>query len=139
MIDESPLRRGSPSAPSIFGNRRTILGGDFLLGRAISLSAGLRNYKVSELIARVISTLVEGEFRQAADSEHSMSGDWTDALWNSYLEKTYMKTASLFSDAMQAAVLLWGPDVPQEYVEAASVYGRELGMAFQVRVISLSI
>ncbi|KAJ9090802.1 hypothetical protein QFC20_007814 [Naganishia adeliensis] len=34
VIDASPLRRGAPSAPQQFSNKLSILGGDFLLGRA---------------------------------------------------------------------------------------------------------
>ncbi|TKY86643.1 hypothetical protein EX895_004282 [Sporisorium graminicola] len=64
VIDASPLRRGAPSAPSAFGNKLSILGGDFLLGRASVALARLRDAEVVELLATVIANLVEGEVMQ---------------------------------------------------------------------------
>ena len=64
VIDESPLRRGAPSAPSSFGNKLSILGGDFLLGRASIALARLRDPEVTELMSTVIANLVEGEVLQ---------------------------------------------------------------------------
>ena len=71
VIDASPLRRGAPSAPSTFGNKLSILGGDFLLGRASIALARLRDPEVTELMSTVIANLVEGEVMQlkATDSE----------------------------------------------------------------------
>lgn len=84
VIDASPLRRGAPSAPSAFGNKLSILGGDFLLGRASVALARLRDAEVVELLATVIANLVEGEVMQlksqAASSEggdkNSHAGIW---------------------------------------------------------------
>ncbi|SNX83409.1 related to COQ1 - hexaprenyl pyrophosphate synthetase precursor [Melanopsichium pennsylvanicum] len=77
VIDASPLRRGAPSAPSAFGNKLSILGGDFLLGRASVALARLRDAEVVELLATVIANLVEGEVMQlksqAAETSASSS------------------------------------------------------------------
>lgn len=102
------------------------------MGRATGLCASLFNAEVAKLIAGVISTLVEGELRQATECHDHIATEWTETFWDSYLEKTYMKTASLFSDSLGASVLLWGPDISIDWVEAASSYGKELWMAFQV-------
>ncbi|KAG6336235.1 hypothetical protein ID866_2854 [Astraeus odoratus] len=64
VIDKSPLRRGAPSAPSAFGNKFAVLGGDFLLGRASAALSRLGSGEVVELIATVIANLVEGEILQ---------------------------------------------------------------------------
>ncbi len=64
VIDDSPQRRGAASAPAAFGNKLSILGGDFLLGRASVALARLRNNEVVELVATVIANLVEGEVMQ---------------------------------------------------------------------------
>src|SRR5262245_48438316 len=37
VVDLSPLRRGQPSANALWGNRRAVLGGDFLYARASML------------------------------------------------------------------------------------------------------
>lgn len=75
VIDASPLRRGAPSAPSAFGNKLSILGGDFLLGRASVALARLRDAEVVELLATVIANLVEGEVMQLKSQAAAESGE----------------------------------------------------------------
>ncbi|EST07470.2 Polyprenyl synthetase [Kalmanozyma brasiliensis GHG001] len=88
VIDASPLRRGAPSAPSAFGNKLSILGGDFLLGRASVALARLRDAEVVELLATVIANLVEGEVMQlksqaAAESGEAASTNSHANIWES--------------------------------------------------------
>lgn len=131
VIDNAITRRSSASANTEFGNKMAVLAGDFLLGRASVALARLRNPEVIELLATVIANLVEGEFMQlkntAADESHPT---FTDDAISYYLQKTYLKTASLISKSCRAAALL-GNCTP-EIVEAAYSYGRNLGLAFQL-------
>ena len=60
VIDNSSMRRGSASAPEAFGNKLSVLAGDFLLGRASAALSRLGSSEVVELIASVIANLVEG-------------------------------------------------------------------------------
>jgi len=54
-----------------------ILAGDFLLARASISLAKLGNFEVTEIMARVISDLVEGEFMQMKNSaEHALDYDY---------------------------------------------------------------
>lgn len=131
VIDHSVSRRGSPSANLEFGNKMAVLAGDFLLGRASVALARLRDAEVVELLATVIANLVEGEFMQlrntASDERNPAYSE--DALAY-YLQKTYLKTASLISKSCRAAALLGGADA--DTVEAAYAYGKNLGLAFQL-------
>jgi geranylgeranyl pyrophosphate synthase len=108
-----------------------VLAGDFLLGRASVALARLRDPEVIELLATVIANLVEGEFMQlkntVADEKNPV---FTDETISYYLQKTYLKTASLISKSCRAAALLGGST--PEVVEAAYSYGRNLGLAFQL-------
>ncbi|KAN0064880.1 coq1 putative hexaprenyl diphosphate synthase [Thecaphora frezii] len=88
VIDASPLRRGAPSAPSAFGNKLSILGGDFLLGRASVALARLRDNEVVELLATVIANLVEGEVMQlksqaAKDGQEAQAKSGHTLFWES--------------------------------------------------------
>ncbi|SOV04205.1 related to COQ1 - hexaprenyl pyrophosphate synthetase precursor [Ustilago sp. UG-2017a] len=87
VIDASPLRRGAPSAPSAFGSKLSILGGDFLLGRASVALARLRDAEVVELLATVIANLVEGEVMQlksqAASSSAAEESGSAKNIWES--------------------------------------------------------
>ncbi|KAL9603687.1 MAG: hypothetical protein Q9219_001006 [cf. Caloplaca sp. 3 TL-2023] len=131
VIDNSTSRRSSPSANISFGNKMAVLAGDFLLGRASVALARLRDAEVIELLATVIANLVEGEFMQLKNTTlDEVQPQWTEATLSYYLEKTYLKSASLISKSCRAAALL-GQNTP-EVVEAAYSYGKNLGLAFQL-------
>jgi hexaprenyl-diphosphate synthase len=131
VIDHSHSRRSAPSANIAFGNKMAVLAGDFLLGRASVALARLRDAEVIELLATVIANLVEGEFMQlkntALDEKNPV---WTEDAITYYLQKTYLKSASLISKSCRAAALL-GHSCPA-VVEAAYAYGKNLGLAFQL-------
>ena len=137
VLDKSPLRRGVPSAPAAFGNKLSVLAGDFLLGRASAALSRLGEYEVVELIASVIANLVEGEILQMKDlyaPELGLVGSsrvGKDA-WNMYLKKTYLKTASLMAKGARASVVLGGCKEGEIWKEVAYAYGRNIGIAFQV-------
>ncbi|KAB5542455.1 isoprenoid synthase domain-containing protein [Coniochaeta sp. 2T2.1] len=131
VIDHSVSRRGAPSANLEFGNKMAVLAGDFLLGRASVALARLRDAEVVELLATVIANLVEGEFMQLRNTaSDERNPTYTEETLTYYLQKTYLKTASLISKSCRAAALLGGNDA--ETVEAAYAYGKNLGLAFQL-------
>jgi hexaprenyl-diphosphate synthase len=131
VIDVSATRRSQPSANTLFGNKMAVLAGDFLLGRASVALARLRDPEVTELLATVIANLVEGEFMQLKNTAlDEKEPRWSEDTIAYYLQKTYLKSASLISKSCRAAALL-GNSVP-EVVEAAYSYGRNLGLAFQL-------
>jgi len=131
VIDNSVSRRSNPSANIAFGNKMAVLAGDFMLGRASVALARLRDPEVTELLATVIANLVEGEFMQLKNTAlDEKSPVWSEETITYYLQKTYLKSASLISKSCRAAALL-GERTP-EVVEAAYQYGKNLGLAFQL-------
>ena len=147
VIDSSSLRRGSPSAPAAFGNKLSIFGGNFVLGRASAALSRLGDAEVTDLIASVISNLVEGEILQMKEvrmggrvngeaeaevAEGRGLGQTCRDVWRIYLQKTYLKTASLMAKGARAAVTLGGCKEGDIWREIAYAYGRNLGIAFQV-------
>jgi hexaprenyl-diphosphate synthase len=131
VIDHSESRRSAPSANIEFGNKMAVLAGDFLLGRASVALARLRDPEVTELLATVIANLVEGEFMQLKNTaSDEKNPSWTEDTVSYYLQKTYLKSASLISKSCRAAAILGGST--PEVVEAAYLYGKNLGLAFQL-------
>ncbi|CAG8458608.1 4196_t:CDS:2 [Acaulospora colombiana] len=126
VIDVSESRRNLPSANASYGNKLTILAGDFLLARASVALARLRNPEVIELLSTVIANLVEGEFMQL----ENVRGDGNMSTFEYYMDKTYMKTASLIAKSCRAASVLGGSTI--EVCDIAYAYGRDLGLAFQL-------
>ncbi len=124
VVDESEKRRGVPTVHSLFGNRVAILAGDFLFAQASWYLANLDNLDVVKLLSQVIMDLATGEIQQGVNRfDTGMSID-------TYLAKTYYKTATLFANSSKAAGLL--SEVSKETAENLYEYGRHLGLAFQI-------
>jgi len=152
VLDHAAMRRSAPSAPAAFGNKLSVLGGDFLFGRASTALARLGDNEVVELVASVMSNLVEGEVmqmmgeggnsRSAVESANDANPELiptvpTQQTWTSYICKSYFKTASLMAKSIRASVVLGGAQSGNEQDEVlkdiAYAYGRNLGIAFQVK------
>jgi all-trans-nonaprenyl-diphosphate synthase len=124
VIDEAELRRNVPTVHSIFGNQVAVLAGDFLFAQASWYLANLDNLEVVKLLSEVIRDYAEGEIQQAMNRFN------TNLSIEAYLEKSYYKTASLIANSSKAAALL--SDVSPEVAEQLYMYGRDLGLAFQI-------
>ncbi|ORZ04175.1 hexaprenyl pyrophosphate synthase [Lobosporangium transversale] len=135
VIDMADKRRNLLSANESFGNKMAVLGGDFLLARASIALARLRNHEVTELISTVIANLVEGEFMQLRNGQvengrQRKNGNGRMTTFEYYMEKTYMKTASLISKSCRSSAVLGGAS--DEVCDIAYTYGKNIGMAFQL-------
>ncbi|NJO39143.1 MAG: solanesyl diphosphate synthase [Cyanobacteria bacterium CRU_2_1] len=124
VIDESELRRGVPTVHSSFGNRIAVLAGDFLFAQSSWYLANLDNLTVVKLLSQVIMDLAEGEIQQGLNRFD------TSLSIESYLEKSYYKTASLLANSSKAAGILSGVSV--EMARDLYTYGRNIGLAFQI-------
>ncbi|MEH2312479.1 MAG: solanesyl diphosphate synthase [Nostoc sp.] len=124
VVDESDVRRGVPTVHSLFGNRIAILAGDFLFAQSSWYLANLDNLEVVKLLSEVIMDLATGEIQQGLNRFDAGISIET------YLQKSYYKTASLIANSSKAAGLL--SEVSQETVEHLYSYGRHFGIAFQI-------
>ena len=124
VVDESDVRRGVPTVHSLFGNRIAILAGDFLFAQSSWYLANLDNLEVVKLLSEVIMDLATGEIQQGLNRF-----DATISI-ETYLQKSYYKTASLIANSSKAAGLL--SEVSRETVEHLYSYGRHFGIAFQI-------
>ncbi|KAF9581617.1 coq1 putative hexaprenyl diphosphate synthase [Lunasporangiospora selenospora] len=132
VIDRADKRRNLLSANESFGNKMAVLGGDFLLARASVALARLKNHEVTELISTVIANLVEGEFMQLRNGqvENGKNRNGSMTTFEYYMEKTYMKTASLISKSCRSSAVLGGAS--DEVSDIAYTYGKNIGLAFQL-------
>ncbi len=124
VVDESLLRRGLSSANSVFGNKASVLVGDFLFARAFQLMVADGSLAVLEILSRAAATIAEGEVHQLA-IQNDLSASQAQ-----YLEVIRGKTAALFSAACEVgAVIAERPDAERR---ALSEYGDHVGIAFQL-------
>jgi all-trans-nonaprenyl-diphosphate synthase len=124
VVDEADLRRNVETVNSLFGDRIAVLAGDFLFAQSSWYLANLDNLQVVKLLSEVIRDFAEGEIMQ------SINRFDIDASIDSYLDKTYYKTASLMANSAKAAAVL--SDAGAEVAENLFHYGRNLGLAFQI-------
>ncbi len=125
VVDESEMRRSVPTVHSMLGsNRVAILAGDFLFAQSSWYLANLDNLEVVKLLSEVIMDLAAGEIQQGLNRFDQ------NMLLETYLEKSYYKTASLIANSAKSAGLL--SDVSRETSEHLYDYGRHLGLAFQI-------
>jgi octaprenyl-diphosphate synthase len=125
VVDLSPLRRGQPSANALWGNRRAVLGGDFLYARASSMIVEDGDLEILWIFANTIRSMAEGELLQL---ERSFDPSVTEAHYYAVIER---KSAVLLSAACEAGAILGG--VTRAERRRLAEFGRELGLAFQLR------
>ncbi|KAI8322678.1 terpenoid synthase [Martensiomyces pterosporus] len=132
VIDHAETRRGLPAIQKMFGNKMAIFAGDFLLARASMALARLRDPEVIEIMASVLSDLVDGEFKQLKnlEDEGAPMAQPDDGAFEYYLEKTYLKTGSLIAKSCRSSAIL--SNVTDDIVEAAYIFGRNIGIGFQL-------
>ncbi len=124
VVDESQLRRGLASANAVFGNKASVLVGDFLFARAFQLMVDDGSLRVLAILSKAAATIAEGEVLQLV-TQNDLST--TEAR---YLEVVQGKTAALFAAACQIGAVVAGRPEPEE--TALSTYGMKLGIAFQL-------
>jgi octaprenyl-diphosphate synthase len=124
VVDESLLRRGLASAHAVFGNKASVLVGDFLFARAFQLMVDDGSLKVLGILSKAAATIAEGEVLQlVTQNDLSTSED-------RYLDVIRGKTAALFSAACQVGAVVAGEPAARE--QALADYGMNLGIAFQL-------
>jgi len=131
VIDEAAARRGTPSANSRWDNTVAILTGDYLFARASELSADL-GVEVTRIMSRTLARLCEGQIGEVQGSDGALPPDVPrlQPTLDHYLEVVSGKTASLIETSCRYGALLSGVD--DGGVEAATTYGWNVGMAFQL-------
>ncbi|XP_024248599.1 all trans-polyprenyl-diphosphate synthase PDSS1 isoform X2 [Oncorhynchus tshawytscha] len=123
VIDGSDKRRGKTTINEVWGERKAILAGDFILSAASMALARIGNNTVVSVLSQVIEDLVRGEFMQLGSKENESE------RFKHYLEKSFKKTASLIANSCKAVSILVNSD--PEVQEIAFQYGRNVGIAFQ--------
>ncbi len=124
VVDESDLRRGLASANAVWGNKASVLVGDFLFSRAFELMVEDGSLSVLAILSRASSVIAEGEVLQL------ITANDTDTTEDSYLEVIRSKTAALFAAACRVGAVV--ADRPKADEEALESYGLNLGIAFQL-------
>ncbi len=124
VVDESRLRRGLATANAVFGNKASVLVGDFLFSRSFQLMTADGSLPVLRILSNAAATIAEGEVLQLVTQNDLSTRD------ERYLDVIQGKTAALFAAACQVGAVVAGRGEAEE--RALSEFGLNLGMAFQL-------
>ncbi len=124
IIDEATTRRGRRSVNSRWGNDVTVLLGDFLYTKSMSMALSQDNLKILRLLSDVTLRMIEGEILEIeSDADLRM----TDSA---HIDIIKRKTAHLFSACLRIGAILG--EVGEERERALASYGLNLGICFQM-------
>jgi octaprenyl-diphosphate synthase len=124
VVDVSALRRGKPTANTIYGDKASVLVGDFLFTRSFELMVEVGSIDILGVLSNASSTIAEGEVLQLVSQRDMSTPEAT------YLEIIKAKTAKLFAAAAEVGAMVAGRNGPERV--ALQSFGMNLGIAFQL-------
>jgi octaprenyl-diphosphate synthase len=124
IVDDASIRRGRAPAHSIYGDKLTILVGDYLYTNAMRIASSLHNQRIMDALSGATAKMSEGEVLQLC-----IKGDF-DISEEEYMEIIKNKTAILISSVCLSGAIIGNASKQQE--EALSNFGLNLGLAFQI-------
>lgn len=124
VVDTSDLRRGKATANAKWGNAPSVLVGDFLYSRSFQMMVELHNMAIMEVVSNATNVIAEGEVLQLLNVKNP------DVSEENYMQVILGKTAMLFEAASECGAIVAGANTEQQ--EALRLYGRHIGIAFQL-------
>lgn len=124
VVDSSSLRRGKPTANSVYGDQSSVLVGDLIYSTASEMMAATGDMEIVKTFARAIRLMSDGELLQLENLFNSAQSE------SAYFRILECKTGVLIEAACRSAALLAKAGEAQAL--ALSQFGRGVGMAFQL-------
>ncbi len=125
VVDDSNYRRGFFSINALWKNKIAVLVGDFLLSRGMLLSIDHEDFNLLTIVSEAMREMSEGELMQM---EKARRLDITEEV---YLEIIQQKTASLITSCCKVGAA--SVDANSKIIQQMEVFGRNVGMAFQIK------
>jgi octaprenyl-diphosphate synthase len=125
VVDESLERRGFFSTYALWKTKISVLVGDYLLSKGLSLSLDHSDFRVLQILNGSIQRMVEGELLQL---EKSRSLNLSEAV---YFEIIRNKTASFLASSCAAGAYATSQD--EVKAEQLRKFGEKVGIAFQIK------
>jgi octaprenyl-diphosphate synthase len=124
VVDSSNTRRNNPTANYIWGNKSSILVGDFLFSQSFKQMIKTENLRVLEILANISAKIAEAEVWQL-----ELIGN-LNITFDEYISLITAKTANLFSAACLCSSILSNANDEQQ--NALNNFGLNLGILFQI-------
>lgn len=125
VVDAAQLRRGETSANVVFGNKATVLMGDYLLSKMIEVCTKEKEYKLLEIISTTLVSLSKGELIQLnATKENEVSVE-------QLIKIAALKTGSLLKASCLSGAYSTG--LQEREAELLNEFSDKLGVAYQIK------
>jgi len=124
VVDESDERRGQKAANLIFGNKSSVLVGDYLFSKAFQLMVADGSLEILRILSDASAIIAEGEVMQLGTANN------IETSLDEYLAVIKAKTAALFAASCEVGPVIAGADAQTQ--KSMHDYGMALGIAFQI-------
>lgn len=125
VVDEADQRRGQASVNAQYNTRVAVLVGDYILSTSLHEISFCHDERMTNALAKLGQTLSRGEVRQQQNiTDETFSID-------AYYQVITQKTAALFEACCMHGAL--AVDASSDDIDAVCAFGRNLGIAFQIR------
>ncbi|HVA27124.1 MAG TPA: polyprenyl synthetase family protein [Candidatus Baltobacteraceae bacterium] len=124
VVDNAQTRRGVNATAVDFGNRVSVLAGDYLFAWIFKNVTAGYPHPIPNILSSTLADICDGEVLQLR-----ALGDLDHAL-DAYVEVARKKTASLFAASAACGAIVGGGD--QRTVDALRSFGESFGIAFQM-------
>ena len=124
VIDTGKIRRGKLSANQIWGNKVSVLVGDYLLSRAFKLMVKNKSLKLLEILSQTSLILARGQIQDVGNNQN------VNLTEKKYLSIIDAKTAELFRISCFLPTII--TDQNRKTQKIFNDFGFNFGMAFQL-------
>ena len=124
VIDTGKIRRGKLSANQIWGNKVSVLVGDYLLSRAFKLMVKNKSLKLLEILSQTSLILARGQIQDVGNNQN------VNLTEKKYLSIIDAKTAELFRISCFLPTII--TDQNKKIQKIFNDFGFNFGMAFQL-------
>ena len=124
VIDGGLERRGKKTINAMWGNKHSILLGDYMFSKSFKLMTKSNSIEGMKSLAEVSAKITEGEFLQLTNENN------IDLSIQTYLNIIRSKTAELFSASFKIPAILTNHS--EEKVEELHILGMNFGIIFQI-------
>ncbi|MEM1243668.1 MAG: polyprenyl synthetase family protein [Pseudomonadota bacterium] len=124
VVDKSLKRRGNFTANHVWGNKASILVGDYIYSRSFQLMVGVGDMQILTVLANASNQIAQGEVLQLEKIQNIEMSEME------YMDIIDNKTATLFSAAAKIGAMLAAAEL--DVIQMMQTYGKHLGLAFQL-------
>lgn len=125
VIDDSQLRRSSPTINNLWGNHIAVLVGDFFVSNALQQGQSTGDIRICQVLADLGRLLSIGEIDQIYNARHHHLSE------DAYFEIISRKTASLFVSCVKMGA--YSCNISDEQMKPLCDFAQLLGLCFQIK------